>query len=160
MSLFPKGCQWPEQSSLPEPVQTRPAKPSLQQTAVFPVHAAGDGHIFPALLHSLWSLLCHGERGRLPLFRPASVRRHHSNILGHCRKCSGKSISRTKQTKIALLMRRTLYLCLWYMYLFLDWTWQTLLDSCQSPLHMGQPHSILCNIVCDAKWWHIWHLSK
>lgn len=106
ISLFPKGCQWPEQPSLPEPVQTGPAKPSLQQAPVFPVHAAGAGHLFPAFLYSLWSLLCHGERGRLLLLRPTGIRCHHSNIFGHCCKLSGKSLNRTKGQKTALLSRK------------------------------------------------------
>lgn len=152
ISLFLKGCQWSEQPSLSVPVQTRPAKPAVQQASVFPVHAAGDRHIVPALLYSLWSLLCHGERRRLPLFWPTNVCRHHSNILGHCRKCSGETINGTKQAKIALMIWKImLYSHLWCMYLFLDWTWQTLLDSCQSPLHMGQPDSVFCHIICNAK---------
>lgn len=97
--FFPTGCEWQEQPTLPESVQTGPTKPSLQQTTVLPVHAAGGGDIFPALLYSIRSLLCHGERGWLPLFRPTNVCCHHSNILGHCCKCSGKSGNRSKQIK-------------------------------------------------------------
>lgn len=109
ISLFPKGCEWPEQPTLPESVQTGPTKPSLQQTAVLPVHTAGGGHIFSALLYPLWSLLCHGERGWLPLFRPTSICCHHSNILGHCCQCSGKSEEQEKQRntlKIAMLIEK------------------------------------------------------
>ena len=84
------------------PVQTRPAEPSLQQAPVLPVRAAGDGHLVPALLHSLRSLLCHGKRG------PTGVCCHHSNIVGHCRQCPGKSANGTKETNIALLVRQTI----------------------------------------------------
>lgn len=96
LCLFSKGRQWPEQPSLPKSVQTRPAKPSLQQASVFPVHPAGGCHVIPAFLHSLRSFPSHGERRRLLLFRPTGVRRHHSNILGHCCKCSGETVNITK----------------------------------------------------------------
>lgn len=91
-SVFPTGCQRPAQPSLPKLVQAGPAEPSLQQTAVLPVRAAGPDNILPAILHSLWSLRCHGEGGRHPDFRSANICRHRGNITDPCRECGGKEI--------------------------------------------------------------------
>lgn len=65
---FLAGCERSEQPALPEPLQTRSTKPPLQQATVFPVHAAGGGHLVPPLFYSLWGLFNPAERRWLTVF--------------------------------------------------------------------------------------------